>query len=451
MKENPIQVVNYSCSPNGMDLKTLRDCGVTLLSHIPWTLDADEMKRSIEEAHALDIRVLPYVSVEKAWFLDTPERLKRFNQHNPAGSLPYYQAVDPSAHPEWMLIDELGRPKPRYGSYVKNDAGEWEVEWGVWEAHGQKYRNPDNPNPWSWYMCSSAEGFLDAVERGVRALMDLGYDGVFVDNVYTKRLSFLCHGAELGKHRHRAPGHNTDRTYFETTERIYRTVKGYGPDKIVLLNSGIEEVYEPIRDGAMLESYVVAPGAQERRHDWETILNWAQRFRDEPGRNRFVAALSYIGSESPSDKEDCFYSYACAQLSNFKWTTMQATRTDFVRLLHRAWLVVPRGEIESRDGLWYRHYDRGTVIVNPDLEREAEAWLPLPPGVQRPVELYSGQRLPEKDGQALVRVPPASGRVIVDLAHARQILEGVEELRPGEEKTARPESPPAHGERAMPT
>jgi len=406
----------YACTPCGMDLETLQACGVTLLSHIDWTPDMGQMKRYLQEAHARGIKVLPYVSPEKAWYLDTPARLKRFNRRNSGGSIPYYQAVDPSSHPEWILIDELGRPAPRYGSYVKTPSGAWELKWGVWHAHGETYQDLKNVNPWSWYMCSSAEGYIDAVERGVRAVMDMGFDGVFVDNTYTGRLK-PCHALKFGKHKHRNPKRNTDKTYFELTERIYQTVKRYGRDKIVLLNGGTQHVYRPIRDGSMIESYVASPGARDRRHKWPTILEWARVYADEPKQGRIVTALSYLGSTRHPDKDDCFYAYACAQLSAFKWTA-DSPRTDIVRLLYRARLIRPSSGVHNKDGLWYRHYDKGLVVVNPEQKRPADAWLPLPEAVRVPVELYTGRRLPTRGREAQVCVSPESGRVVVDLSAA---------------------------------
>ena len=413
-EKTPVRMAEhqYMCGTGGMDLATLQQCGVTLISHVPRAPDREEMKRYLEEAHAHRIKVLPYVSPEKAWFVDTPERLKRFHRRNPGGAVPYYEAVDPSSHPEWILIDKLGRPTPRYGSYAKNDQGQWEVKWGVWSVHGQKYEDLQNANPWSWYMCSSAEGYIDAVERGVRAVMDLGFDGVFVDNTYTRRLA-LCHGAELGKHKHRPPGDNTDKTYWELAARIHQTVKSYGPEKIILLNGGTEDVYRPIRDGAMIESYICTDGKRERIHNWDTVLKWARQYRDERKHNRIVTALSYLGSSRYARKDDCFYTYACAQLSAFKWSA-GGPRMDVVRLLYRARLLAPQGELESRGGLWYRHYDRGMVVVNPDPKSEVEARLPLPASVKTPVELYSARQLPVDDGQISIRVAAESGRVVVD-------------------------------------
>jgi hypothetical protein len=412
-EQQPAAILRYQhlVGTQGMDLKTLSQCGVTLLSQAPpCGEDAEAAKRFVEEAHALGIKLLPYVSPEKSWYLDTPERLKNFIRANPGNNVPYYRAVDPSSHPKWILIDEMGRPSPRYGSYVQNELGESVITWTRWSSNDFK-EVPNNRNTFTWYMCSSAEGYIDAVERGVRAVMDLGVDGVFVDNIYNGRLSF-CHGDKLGEHKHRNPDRNTDKTYPEIVERIYKTVKSYGSDKIVQLNSGSQDTYAPFRDAAMIESYIGTHGRKGRLHDWKAVLRFAQRFADEPSHGRVVTALSYLGSSGYPPKDDCFYAYACAQLSGFKWSG-HSPRMDVVRLLYRARLIAPVGKMIESDPAWYRQYDRGVVVVNPVQDREVAVVVPLPAGLNDPVDLYSGQMLKVSHGQVELSVPAESGRVIV--------------------------------------
>ena len=453
MNPNLLADINYSCWTQGMDLKTLKGCGITLLSHI-WTHDPEDMKRYLEEAHALGIKVLPYLSPEKAWSVDTPERLKAFIDRNKGCSPPYYQCVDPGSHPEWILIDKFGRPSPRYGSYAKKDPDDREVIWGIWEAHGQKYQDQKNPSRLSWYMCSSAEGYLEAVERGARALMDIGFDGIFIDNIYTKRLA-ICYGEELGIHKHRPPGDNTDKSYLGCTERIYHAVKSYGQEKIVLLNGGRENVYSQVRDGCMIESYIATSGTGERRHNWEKVLEWAEEHRNEVKKGRFVAALSYIQPTARyTARENCFYTFACALLSGFKWTAMCPDEVDQVRLLYRARLLEPRGDTNKQGALWVRQYERGAVFVNPDHHHEFNSWFTTPPGVRHPVELYSGRRLPVKDGKVLISVPQESGRVVVELRDAinNHLVECAANLRQAANELERhpdrsePDIPPIWGD-----
>ena len=426
MKRFDITGANYACGSNimdtdsmrTMDLETIADDGITLLSHFPWSLDAGETRRYIEKAHRLGIRLLPYLSAEKAWFLDTEERLEGCNRRNPAMAVPYYRAVDPSSHPEWILVDEQERLVPRYGSYPPGAKGIEQIDWGSWEVHGTRYESRADPNSWSWYMCPNAAGYPDAVEEGARAVMDMGCDGVFLDNVYPNRVA-PCHGAGRAGHSHEAPSRSTDEAYVEIARRVYRAVKSYGEDRIVILNSGLEDVYRQFRDGSMIESYICTFGAPERRHSWEQILEFASTFRAERSAGRVVTALSYVEDGRQSARDNCFYAYACAMLCGFKWTA-SSREIDLVRMFHRAELLVPEGEMETTDGLFYRHYDKGMVVVNPGASADIEAWLPLPLSVRAPVDLYAGTRLATRKGEARLLVPRESGRVVVDEARARE-------------------------------
>ncbi len=409
----PLRAGNYACGTIGMDLDTLHGCGVTVLSHIDWSLDMEEMQRFIEEAHAHGIKVLPYISPEKAWAVDFPELLAQCNRRNKFAALPYYEAVDPGTHEEWILIDPQGRPAPRYGSYANDDPNDREIQWGTWFAHGEWHEDAENLNIWSWYMCSSAAGYLAAVENGVRALMEMGFDGVFVDNIYPDRVA-KCHGAEFGLHVHDPPDANTDVTYIECVRRIHRTVKQFGDEKLVLLNSGRQDVFADARDGSMIESYVVTTGSPERLHNWDAILELANELRDERANGRVVTVLSCIPADARhAVRDNCFYSYACAQLSGFRWTAT-SNRQDLVRILCRTGMFEPAADIDTRGGLWFRHYENGMVIVNPDADVAIEAQLPIPETVSNPVELYTGRRHQVSGGETGICVFPESGRVIVD-------------------------------------
>jgi hypothetical protein len=410
----------------GLSLEELNHVGVTILSHCPWTTDMEEMKRYLHKAHSLGIKVLPYVSVEKAWELEGL-LLERFNQLAPLTAIPYHRAVDPTYHWEWVLVNENGYYMPRYGTLVKKDDGTWEVDWSRWFIYGQwNYRDP--PNSYSWYMCSSAPGYREAVVKGVKAVMDMGFDGIFLDNTCTTRLP-KCFGPEFGKHEH-VDGENTDKSYVKIGQLIYKTVKSYGDDKILMLNSGEEDVYINYRDACMLESYVIGGG--NKRWDWELITKFDEKLKDERKHNRAVCALSYVRGEMPPypDKDNMFYAYACAKLSGFLWSCVADEYLDVIRIFYRASLKTPVGEKQQQDGVYFRHYKNGIVVVNPG-EKSCCVRLPLYEAVRKPVELYTLNRLPVTDNECTIDIPVQSGRVIVDFDDAVDNLlnECIDELK----------------------
>jgi len=397
----------YRCYEDGLSLEELHRLGVTILSHNPWMTDMEEEKRYLQKAHSLGIKVLPYVSVEKAWELEGL-LLERFNQIAPLTAIPYYKAVDPTYHWEWVLVNEDGCYMPRYGTLVKKDDGTWDVDWSRWFIYGQwNERNP--PNSYSWYMCSSAPGYREAVVKGVRAVMDMGFDGIFLDNTCTARLP-KCFGPEYGKHEH-IDNENTDKSYIKIAQFIYQAVKSYGDDKILMLNSGEEDVYTDYRDACMLESYVIGGG--NKRWDWELITKFDKQLKNERKHNRAVCALSYVRGEMPPypDKDNIFYAYACAKLSGFLWSCMAEEHLDIIRIFYRAALKTPVGEMQERNGVYFRHYKNGIVVVNPS-KQPCRIQLPLYEAVKEPVELYTMCRLPVMDGECTIDVPAESGRVI---------------------------------------
>ena len=403
----------YRCCEDGLSLEELSRVGVTMLSHCPWTTDMKEMERYLQKAHSLGIKVLPYVSVEKAWELEGL-LLERFNQLAPLTAIPYYRAVDPTYHWEWVLVNGDGCYMPRYGTLIRKEDGTWEVDWSRWFIYGQwNYRNP--PNSYSWYMCSSAQGYREAVVKGVRAVMDMGFDGIFLDNTCTTRLP-RCFGPEFGKHEH-VDNENTDKSYLKIAQLIYKAVKSYGDDKILMLNSGEEDVYTDYRDTCMLESYVIGGG--NKRWDWELITKFDEQLKDERKHNRAVCALSYVRDEMPPypDKDNIFYAYTCAKLSGFLWSCVADEHLDVIRIFYRALLKTPVGEKQQQDGVYFRHYKNGIIVVNPG-KQSCRVRLPLCGAVRKPVELYTLNRLPVTDGECTIDIPAQSGRVITDFNDA---------------------------------
>lgn len=403
----------YRCCESGLSLEELGRVGVTILSHNPWTTDMEEVKRYLQKAHSLGIKVLPYVSVEKAWEVEGL-LLERFNRTNPLAAIPHYKAVDPTYHWEWVLVNEDGCYLPRYGSLVRREDGSWDVDWSRWFIYDQwNQRNP--PISYSWYMCSSAPGYREAVARGVRAVMDMGFDGIFLDNTHTLRLP-KCYGPEYGRHEH-IDNENTDKSYVKMAQLVYKTVKSYGDDKILMLNSGDEEAYTDYKDACMLESYVI--GGSNKRWDWELITKFAEQLKDERRHNRPVCALSYVRGEMPPypDRDNIFYAYTCAKLSGFLWSCIADEYLDVIRIFYRAGLKNPVGEMQQQNGVYFRHYDNGIVVVNPG-KQSCRLHLPLYETVKDPVDLYSLSRLVVKDGKFIIDIPARSGRVICNFEDA---------------------------------
>ena len=402
---NPFLSRQYSCGMGGLSLEELADCGVGIVSHFPWPRasedpDMEKMRDFVQRAHELDILVLPYVSAEKAWEDFDAVQYPR----NSAGSVPYYHAVSPKEHRDWIIIRPDGMLQLRYGEYVEGPEGEMVPKWDV------------PPGPGSYYMCANVAGYRDAVIKGCRETMELGFDGLFIDNAVTARLMRFgrCYGPDYKKHEHRFPDQDNQYAYTQLMGEMVGTIRSFGDEKIAFLNGGLESAFDDVRDVGMLESYVCG-GGQGRWHSWEQVQAWAKAYEQERVNGRVVTALSYIDGQEHPKLDDAYYCYCCALWSGFVW----AGSSDG-RVLYRAHLIQPRAERTQRDGIYYRLYDNGIVAVNPSDQSRSTA-LPLIDTMTEPVDLYSGMALPCNGGEFTVNVPPESGRVYIHRAEAVRV------------------------------
>jgi hypothetical protein len=91
----------YACYTHDMTPEDAAEAGITVVSHTPWVADPVMIKR----CHELGIKVLPYVSPEKA------EDRAATNAH----ASPYFRAVSPAQNREWIMVRGDGLPVHRNG------------------------------------------------------------------------------------------------------------------------------------------------------------------------------------------------------------------------------------------------------------------------------------------------------------------------------------------------
>src|SRR4029453_7545988 len=106
--------------------------------------------------HTLGIRCFPYVTFYQGFANTT------------------YQAVRLSEHPELIEVDEKGNL----------------MRTGFWESEDAKNM---------YTTCPAVPEYQDAMVAWVRQLMELGADGVFIDNLSSRT---PCYGVKFGKHKH---------------------------------------------------------------------------------------------------------------------------------------------------------------------------------------------------------------------------------------------------------
>jgi hypothetical protein len=358
----------------------------TRLQRLPLIIGVPHSREWIEKAHSRGVKVLPYVTFYKALDVSAARRAGWRDDHEFLDS-PLWAELDLGKHPEWTLYGESGDVR-------------------------RPFDEPDYPAGWQ-QACTNAPGYAEAALRGVHALMNLGADGLFVDNVDP---TIECFGPAFHQHRHAEPEKNNKEAFAEVLAQVYDAVKSYGEDKIVVQNPGLWEVqdraYPQCADAVMIESYICTWAAPERWTTWDQILSVARQNREAVRQGKVILALSYLGHTPFAIEDDAFYCYACAKLSGFHWADwFTVPPQNKAQTLFTVRLGAPTGETEEKNGVFLRAFANGLVAVNPS---EAPRVLDLPDANKAQLlDLYAGRMVEARAGAIPLEVPGQSGRVYV--------------------------------------
>ncbi len=345
-----------------------------VFSFIDWGQPASNLKW-VEEFHKLNIQSIAYVSFYKAPDIPQVEDRRRWEGGSPGveecKKNPFWRAVDLSKHPEWTLIAEDGSLK-------------------------RPFNKPDYPPGW-YQVCTNVKGYSEAVLEGVKGIMDMGFDGLFIDNVHPEN----CSGPEHHKHEHVCPVKGNPETYKMLLAQVYQLVKSYGKGKVCVLNSGgVRKEYGQYGDALMWESYIF--GGAIRRHDWARVRQAADEWKDYIDGGKAILALSYVGGKTEEERKgNAFYAYACAKLSGFLWAHYSIL--DGIRI------GMPVGYIQVEGDVHYRLYQKGIVAVNPGEEKKLE--IDVGEKHSEFLDLYSDKALRVESGKLSIYIPADSGRI----------------------------------------
>ena len=204
----------YAFGVGPADWDALAQSKVAFVTHCPVSRDY------FERAHALGVRCLPYVTFYQG-----------FASQN-------YEDLNLKDHPEFIEVDGEGNLKR---------TGFWETE--------------DAKNMYT--TCPNVQAYQDATVAWVRKVMELGADGVFVDNLGSR---VECFGPKFGKHQHLYDDQN--HAFAMLLKRVREIIREYKPDGAVLGNSAsptsLPKEYWKYLDAEMLESYICTWVSTER-------------------------------------------------------------------------------------------------------------------------------------------------------------------------------------------
>ncbi|MFC1451713.1 sugar-binding protein [Verrucomicrobiota bacterium] len=374
----------YNCFTSGMTLQELASAGVTVTSHTPAT------REYCEEAHRWGLKVCPYVSLYKV--TDSTKDPNLLDH-------PFWKEVDASARPEWFLRrgdGEIRRPfdLTRYPAAFQQS-------------------------------CCNHRDLVDAYARGVSNVMELGADGVFVDNVHPHP---QCYGPDCGLHTHDWPEKDNTECYKMALRRVYETVKSFGADRVVILNSGDPKpdfvgygdslmwecfVWRSPADGLFVTRDVGPPEEACRRESWADLKDAAARWGPRLREGASIAPLTYLPDPN-TEAKNAFFAYACATLCGFdQWAATCNRRRDIVRRIYRIRTGQALTGIEEKDGAAFRIFEKALVLCNPTT-LPVEARLKVPRRLRTSLIELSGMReVPVSRGRIALAIPPESGRILV--------------------------------------
>ena len=348
----------------------LRESGMFNGWYMPWTDDMLERVKGfplivtptvtpdiVQKLHARGVRVICYVN---AYVINNARAIEREIQRRRQGGelippewesvaeSPFNRMMDLTQHPDWIWVGPDGYPRKKPATYE--------------EVY--------NSNPVCLQACPNAPGFREAELAAVKALMAMGADGLFLDCVENSHRK-LCWGPEFGLHKHVHPEWDDNQAWLSLQKEIYNLVKSYGPDKVVLLNGGSgagSPDYLCYADAYMLESYILTHVSTRRWQSWEQIQKMAEQTAPAVKAGKVVLALSYVGYTSNSIEEDAFYAYACARLYGYCWADWFTLADARATLLYRLKLGAPRSQVRESNGILYKLFQNGVVVVNPNYE-----------------------------------------------------------------------------------
>jgi hypothetical protein len=296
---------------------------------------------------ALGVRCFPYVT---------------FYQGNADRT---YEGINLKDHPEFVEVNAEGNL----------------VRTGFWESEDAKNM---------YTTCPNVKGYQDAMVEWVRKIMELGADGVFVDNLAHRA---PCSGPKFGKHQHLYE--DQDHAFAMLLKRVREVIKQYQPEGAILGNSasplGLPREFWKYLDADMLESYICTWVSKERWFDWDK--HWhAQGVQLQPfvKAGKQVQCLSYTGHTPYGVREDSFFCYVSARLGGFVWNGGQPLSSPDQALFYQIRLGKPLADEQQENGVFTRVFERGFVALNPDKEKSAQITIAPPIPTTRLVDLAGG-------------------------------------------------------------
>lgn len=196
----------------------------------------------------------------------------------------------------------------------------------------------------------------------VKDILEKGFDGVFLDDVVLDPRS-------LGPPLYDTPVYNETRygKWIDALVKLFKEIKDTGA--LIIYNAGWSTPNDELMkyaDGVLLESH---PGSwsgdlknpKYYYRDWSWIYQISLKAQEFAEQGKIVVALSYGG-----DKAAAYYTYAATRLFDFYYWF---ATPDLVKIVDSPVLKLnlgdPLGKHKVVNGVFYRIYSNGLVVLNP--------------------------------------------------------------------------------------
>jgi len=259
-------------------------------------------------------------------------------------------------------------------------------------------------------VCFHDPAVKEAALRQIKKLLELGYDGVFVDLCFSTP---ECYGNTFAGHKHVSGKTNTD-MYFECLEGIYKTVKDFDKDRLVVMNGALDSNFKRA-DAVMWESAIYAPDKATRLQSRAELVVRGRKYARAVKCGKILFQLSYCGGKTGDSWKRLLFTYTYGRIFGFTWSDyteyFDINREKALRL-YTLDLGKPLADgVELANGVWRRDFEKGTVLWNADkmelpavLEIEAEGAV---------TNFADGKLLEVKNRRLTIAMPEESGSILL--------------------------------------
>ena len=345
-------------------------------------------KSTIEKAHEAGLRVIVYVNYMELQNSEVQMAAKGRLYRQPDEATPA-DLLDLAKHPDWTCIDSEGNPR----------RSDWGISQDIAGLFATCFHQADLRQNALTHVCN---------------IMNLGADGVFIDNAVPVR---ECYGPKFGKHVHPDAAETNTDAYELLQREIYKLVKTFGSDKIVMQNSGIAPSHWAYCDAQMWEGFAFDSKHGEPVNDWPELDYAAQEHAEAVRRGKVPVILSCF-SAVPADRrrEAVLYTYAYTRLHGWllaDWFDLikSPESHQLARAIYSVRLGRPLSDAKRVGDLLYRAFEKGIVILNPTKSKLTTTIPTAHDGTL--TDVAYDRDLTASGGSVRVEMAPESGRVLV--------------------------------------